>query len=59
MQNKERREGYTKWNKEKYIGNKQWGKETQTQINDVEQKEEINIQPPQNEETIKKKGGVA
>ena len=27
------------------------GKETGTQINDLEQKEEINIQPEQNEET--------
>ena len=27
------------------------GKETRTQINSVEQKEEINIQPEQNEET--------
>ena len=27
------------------------GKETMTQINDLEQKEEINIQPEQNEET--------
>ena len=27
------------------------GKETSTQINDLEQKEEINIQPEQNEET--------
>ena len=32
------------------------GKETETQINDLEQKEEINIQPEQDEETrIKKK----
>ena len=32
------------------------GKETGTQINDLEQKEEINIQPEQNEETrIQKK----
>ena len=31
-------------------------KETKTQINDLEQKEEINIQPQQNEETrIQKK----
>ena len=31
-------------------------KETRTQINDLEQKEEINIQPEQNEETtIQKK----
>ena len=28
------------------------GKETRTQINDLEQREEINIQPEQNEETI-------
>ena len=27
------------------------GKETRTQINDLEQKEEVNIQPEQNEET--------
>ena len=27
------------------------GKETGTQVNDLEQKEEINIQPEQNEET--------
>ena len=32
------------------------GRETRTQINDLEQKEEINIQPEQNEETrIQKK----
>ena len=30
-------------------------KETMTQINDLEQKEEINIQPEQNEETRFKK----
>ena len=29
------------------------GKETRTQIKDLEQKEEINIQPKQNEETKK------
>ena len=32
-------------------GTKNEGKETRTQINDWEQKEEINIQPEQNEET--------
>ena len=32
-------------------GNNSEGKETGTQINDLEQKEEINIQPEQNEET--------
>ena len=35
-------------------------KETKTQINDLEQKEEINIQPEENEETkFKKKWGEA
>ena len=33
------------------------GKETRTQINDLEQKEEINIQPEQNEETRIQKSG--
>ena len=33
------------------MGNQQWREETWTQINDLEQKEEINIQPEQNEET--------
>ena len=48
--------GETKWNKEKYIGNQQFTKKTGTQINDLEQKEEINIQPEKNEETrIQKK----
>ena len=56
-QNRGKSEGYAKWNKEKYTGNQQWRKETGTQINDLEQfKEEINIQPEQNEETrIQKK----
>ena len=37
-------------------GNNNEGKETRTQINDLDQKEEINIQPEQNEETrIQKK----
>ena len=36
------------------------GKETKTQINDLEQKEEINIQPEQKEEIrIQKKWGEA
>ena len=44
--------------------NRQWtnseGNETGTQINDLEQKEEINIQPEQNKETrIQKKWGEA
>ena len=39
-------------------GTNREGKETGTQINDLEQKEEINIQPEQNEETrIKKNEG--
>ena len=41
-----------KCNKGKYIqGTNSEGKETWTQINDLEQKEEINIQQEQNEET--------
>ena len=35
------------------------GKETRTQINSLEQKEEINIQPEQNEETRMQKKGQA
>ena len=35
----------------KIQGTNSEGKETSTQINDLEQKEEINIQPEQNEET--------
>ena len=37
--------------KENVQGINSEGKETGTQINDLEQKEEINIQPKQNEET--------
>ena len=37
--------------KEKEQGTNSDGKETRTQINGVDQKEEINIQPEQNEET--------
>ena len=37
--------------KENIQGTKSEGKETRTQINNLEQKEEINIQPEQNEET--------
>ena len=37
--------------KENIQGSNSEGKETSTQINDLEQKEEINIQPGQNEET--------
>ena len=42
--------------KENVQGANSDGKETRTQFNDLEQKEEINIQPEQNEETrIQKK----
>ena len=37
--------------KENVQGTNSEGKETGTQINDLEQKDEINIQPEQNEET--------
>ena len=37
--------------KENIQGNNSEGKETGTQSNDLEQKEEMNIQPEQNEET--------
>ena len=37
--------------KENIQGTNSEGKETETQINNLEQKEEINIQPEQNEET--------
>ena len=37
--------------KENVQGTNREGKETGTQINNLEQKEEINIQPEQNEET--------
>ena len=37
--------------KENVRGTNSDGKETWTQINDLEQKEEVNIQPEQNEET--------
>ena len=46
--------------KEKAHGTNSDGKETGTQINGLEQKEEINIQPEKNEETrIQKKWGDA
>ena len=50
MQNRGKNEGYAKWNK----WNRQW-KETGTQINGLEQKEERNIQPEQHEESRIKK----
>ena len=37
--------------RENVKGTNSEGKETRTQINSLEQKEEINIQPEQNEET--------
>ena len=37
--------------KENAQGTNSEGKQTRTQINDLEQKEEINMQPEQNEET--------
>ena len=59
MQNREKSEGYAKWNKGKYTGNQQWRERKPTQINDLEQKEDINIQPEQNEETrIQKNEGL-
>ena len=45
--------------KENVHGTNSEGKETGTQINGLEQKKEINIQPEQNEETRIQKGGVA
>ena len=51
LQNRGKSEDYAKWNKEKYTGKDTEGKETRTQNNNLEQKEEINIQPEQNEET--------
>ena len=50
-QNRGKSEGYEKQNKGKYTGNQQWLEGNWTQINGLEQKEEINIQPEQNEET--------
>ena len=55
-QTKGKSEGYTKWNKKNVQGTNNEEKETGTHVNDVEPKEEINIQPEQNEETrIQKK----
>ena len=50
-------EGYAKWNKQIFhhlwniLGTNSEEKETRSQINDLEQKGEINIEPEQNEET--------
>ena len=51
MQNNGRSDGYAKWNKENVKGTNSDGKGTGTQINDLEQKVEINIQLEQNKET--------
>ena len=51
MQNRGKSEGYTSEVKKNPQETSSEGKETGTQINDLEQKEEINIQPEQNEET--------
>ena len=48
--NEGRSEGYAKWNKN-IQGTNSEGKETGTQVNDLEQKEEINILLEQIEET--------
>ena len=48
---KEEREAIQSERKENVQGNNSEGKETRTQINDLEKKEEINTQPEQNEET--------
>ena len=45
--------------KENVQGTNSNGKETGTQINGVDQKEERNIQPEKNKETIQKKWGQA
>ena len=53
-QNRGKNEGYEKWNKENVQGTNSDRKETGTQINELEQKEEVNIQLEQNEERIQK-----
>ena len=50
-QNRGKSEGYAKGNKGKCTGTNSEGKETGTQINHLEQREE-NIKPEQNEKTI-------
>ena len=56
----EKMKGMLRETKENVQGTYSDGKETGTQINDLEQKEEINIQLEQNEETrIQKKWGEA
>ena len=48
---KKTNDGYPKWNKAKYAGNQQWQEGNQESSNNLEQKEEINIQLEQNKET--------
>ena len=56
LQNRGKSKGYAEWNKENTQGTNSEGKENSTQINNLEQKEEINIQSEKNEETrIQKK----
>ena len=56
LQNEEKVKAIQSEIKKNVQGTNSDGKETGTQINDLEQKEEINIQPQQNEETrIQKK----
>ena len=50
-QNRGKNEGYEKWKKENVQGTNSEGKEAGTPINGLDHKEEINIQPEQNEET--------
>ena len=49
--NRGKSEGYEKWMKENTQGTNSDKKEIGTQINGLDQKKEINIQPEQNEET--------
>ena len=48
---KGRNESYTKWNKEKPTGNQQWREGSQDSNQQFGDKEEINSQPEQKEET--------
>ena len=50
VENRRKSEGYEKGNKGKWQGTNS-DRKKRTQINDLEQKEEINIQQEQNEET--------
>ena len=55
LQNRGKSESYASEIKENIHGTNSEGKEIGTQINDLEQKEKINIQPEQNEETRSQK----